>query len=1135
MGFELNRFVSHVDESVKCPICSKVFENPVQLDCVGNEFNQHIFCRSCIIERFASSDSLRCPIDGKQFKRNTRRSLFQTPPQHVFDALSLLQIKCAFAASGCPLILKLSELDSHVDLCEFNPYRRIMSSTSDFPDTGFYSPPYNDTPQPQPTPPQQPQPQTQFQTWFNEFDSWSMQESLQQQQQQQQQSSQATKSLMDIERRVENKLRLIEEKYRQKIEEIKALYEAKLEESNQEQLQRIEAGYQKDIENLRESNQSHLSRLEEKFRREIESLRRHWAEKETHKPLKKQKFRHVMEGEEEETNALNEKDRLSEEVALSLQGEIKRIRKEMHDLWSRNFDEYKKCQENEFKKMKDEVHNFVEELKRNQCEMKKCLGKEINAVKKSIKEKDARYNEVLDMHLDQIDSLVEKFDQCKEQIKSSCKQDIKKLENNVKKHELKIKKFAQEIKGRDKETKESEAEAAACDAQQTQQSQQESTEEEPKIVKNLRGTKRKRETNVESKSVERKPIVKRRRPGRPRKNKQKYQNMHKKQQQKTRQQPQQEENQQEQPDKGKISDESQKEKNDAENGTKEVEKKKESEQQQETKKHEEKQEASDRAVVEEDVRTQEYCVREDELQAKQNEVSNEKQLSEEAKREEEERIRREEEERERKRVEEQQRQQQQAEQNTTDLLAKIVNEVILEDSLLNSDLWDANVIKKTNPLPAAPKTVSLYYNFKTDATRQTFQIPRTASRSFDPRLISEIRPTTAPFIKPIFEGKLINEQMSSSSSSSQLSQISAVTMPIMTTTPTTPTTIPILQENSCGTENHHNKPVISEPCTPIINTSSAAVVNGEQHFQAEENKRENESTEKTVENKAEQNRNEAEEKKEESKGKAEKTEVAEEVAEKKEEVEELNKNEVKKEPAPAKKEKVARRRGRGRPKKCAVSKVKKVRAAKVVVEEENKKNFVIEAKEKRGRGRPKKEENKKIPSLKIRIKEDEINEENETSKEKPKKVLKKKSNEYVKRKRTKKRKKIGRQPKNGRKVSTKTTTKEDEELNVAQILAQETVAAAADEQQDNGFFDNIPSIGDTGANDLNDINASITANTATNEIIGQSSSSSFFDTIDKVIDMSLGINPEKPVVDDLTKDVRAEIREKDEQMLMQIS
>lgn len=97
MGFDLERFACELSPSLKCPICCKIFENPVQVDCVGGDKNaSHIFCRSCLIETFASSDRLRCPIDGKLFKRNTRRSLFLKPPQELFDTLSSLPIKCSF-------------------------------------------------------------------------------------------------------------------------------------------------------------------------------------------------------------------------------------------------------------------------------------------------------------------------------------------------------------------------------------------------------------------------------------------------------------------------------------------------------------------------------------------------------------------------------------------------------------------------------------------------------------------------------------------------------------------------------------------------------------------------------------------------------------------------------------------------------------------------------------------------------------------------------------------------------------------------------------------------------------------------------------------------------------------------------
>jgi len=107
MGYDLDRFESTIDSSLKCPICLKVYENPVQLECSGSIKNgaQHIFCRSCLIQRFASSDSLRCPLDGRKFKRNTRKNLFQMPPQEVFDMISSLLIKCSFQGNHFKLLI----------------------------------------------------------------------------------------------------------------------------------------------------------------------------------------------------------------------------------------------------------------------------------------------------------------------------------------------------------------------------------------------------------------------------------------------------------------------------------------------------------------------------------------------------------------------------------------------------------------------------------------------------------------------------------------------------------------------------------------------------------------------------------------------------------------------------------------------------------------------------------------------------------------------------------------------------------------------------------------------------------------------------------------------------------------------
>lgn len=81
--------------------------------------NLHVFCRSCIVDHFAESGGFSCPIDEEKFKRNTKRSLIQTPPQVILSSLSSLEIACEFA--GCSTVTTISSLADHLEECTFKP------------------------------------------------------------------------------------------------------------------------------------------------------------------------------------------------------------------------------------------------------------------------------------------------------------------------------------------------------------------------------------------------------------------------------------------------------------------------------------------------------------------------------------------------------------------------------------------------------------------------------------------------------------------------------------------------------------------------------------------------------------------------------------------------------------------------------------------------------------------------------------------------------------------------------------------------------------------------------------------------------------------------------------------------------
>lgn len=240
---------SDVDASMRCSLCCKVFENPVSLDCErADRTTSHVFCRTCIIDKFAALDTLKCPVDGEKFKRNTQRSLIQTAPQQISDTLAQLRIKCDRA--GCPAVIVVGHLELHAKTCSYPPREpspttnqndnhndhqprsepqplmddsgAVISSTTNPPSVGDDSSaadtPAADTPERSPAT----------------------------------RSSSSHKSAPEGERRLENKLFVI----------------------NGDSLLKLEAKYRNELETLRQTHQLQIQALQTKFESEIELLTR---------------------------------------------------------------------------------------------------------------------------------------------------------------------------------------------------------------------------------------------------------------------------------------------------------------------------------------------------------------------------------------------------------------------------------------------------------------------------------------------------------------------------------------------------------------------------------------------------------------------------------------------------------------------------------------------------------------------------------------------------------------------------------------------------------------------------------------------------------------------------------------------
>lgn len=109
MGLDENRFSGDVDEDFRCPICQDIIEDPIASQC------EHVFCKSCINQWLQSESS--CPVDRKPLNV----SLLCEPSRFFRNFYSKLVLKCDFESKGCEVIIKIEDLKTHHNKCQFNP------------------------------------------------------------------------------------------------------------------------------------------------------------------------------------------------------------------------------------------------------------------------------------------------------------------------------------------------------------------------------------------------------------------------------------------------------------------------------------------------------------------------------------------------------------------------------------------------------------------------------------------------------------------------------------------------------------------------------------------------------------------------------------------------------------------------------------------------------------------------------------------------------------------------------------------------------------------------------------------------------------------------------------------------------
>ncbi|XP_028406645.1 uncharacterized protein LOC114529098 [Dendronephthya gigantea] len=109
-GYDEERFVNKIDDRLLCPICHKVFKDPVQCS------NEHHFCRSCILKSLYEA-SASCPTCQQTLTEET----LVKPPRFLAETLERLKIRCDHESRGCREVVELEFLDRHVERCGYSP------------------------------------------------------------------------------------------------------------------------------------------------------------------------------------------------------------------------------------------------------------------------------------------------------------------------------------------------------------------------------------------------------------------------------------------------------------------------------------------------------------------------------------------------------------------------------------------------------------------------------------------------------------------------------------------------------------------------------------------------------------------------------------------------------------------------------------------------------------------------------------------------------------------------------------------------------------------------------------------------------------------------------------------------------
>ncbi|KAK2187466.1 hypothetical protein NP493_164g01010 [Ridgeia piscesae] len=121
MQFVLQGSLPHfvaLHERFLCIVCRVVLKDPWQTEC------GHRMCFNCMNELFVDVIEVRCPANEEDCEMITREKMFYD--RGMCREILLQQVYCTYKDSGCPAIMKWSELPVSDSWAETVPHKILF-------------------------------------------------------------------------------------------------------------------------------------------------------------------------------------------------------------------------------------------------------------------------------------------------------------------------------------------------------------------------------------------------------------------------------------------------------------------------------------------------------------------------------------------------------------------------------------------------------------------------------------------------------------------------------------------------------------------------------------------------------------------------------------------------------------------------------------------------------------------------------------------------------------------------------------------------------------------------------------------------------------------------------------------------